>query len=135
MLRVNFGGLRAIFGRHRIILRRIQVVFGMHRQASGYLWYLRMSIVDIAPREVMRYHYTAVKRCYITSRVSIGQFHKQKDRDEAEGNNFHFLLFCSPQPHLIPFVCDHQSVTRNSVGTLFYYRPYHTDINPKYVIK
>ena len=29
--------------------------------------------------------------------------HKQKDRDEAEGNNFYFLLFCSPQSHHCSF--------------------------------
>ena len=41
------------------------------------------------------------------------QAHKQRDRDKVEGNNFHFLLFYSPQPCLCPFVYDHQSLLRN----------------------
>lgn len=36
---VNFGRLRAIFG-------RLQVVFDFRQQASGYLWYFQVSLFD-----------------------------------------------------------------------------------------
>ena len=39
--------------------------------------------------------------------------HKQKYRDEAGGNRTKENGNYSPQPHLSPFVCDHQSVIQN----------------------
>ena len=48
--------------------------------------------------------------------------HKQKDRDEAEGNKTKENGNYFPQPRLCPFVCDHQSVIRNWPIATFYIR-------------